>query len=279
MSENLNTEAETMISVQNLHKSYGSLDVLKGVSLEVRKGDVVAIIGPSGCGKSTFLRCLNLLEDPTAGQIRIAEKSLHFGEGGSSKRPKYADSVEAEFRSHAGMVFQQFQLFPHMTVLQNVMEGPLSVKRWSKDKCETLARELLVKVGLTGKEDEYPNMLSGGQQQRVGIARALAMEPKVMLFDEPTSALDPELVGEVLAVIQDLAKEGTTMLVVTHEMEFARNVASHVVLIDGGVIVEYGSPDQVFLILSTRAHNPSSVTSTLGKIDLRSALAKKPESK
>lgn len=245
MSEDVTNNTPNMISVENLHKSYGKLEVLKGLSLEVKQGEVVAIIGPSGCGKSTFLRCLNLLEEPSAGRIRIGEKALDFGEIGSSKRPKYSDAVEAEFRTHAGMVFQQFLLFPHMTVLQNVMEGPRSVKRWSRDKCEALARGLLEKVGLTGKEHAYPDMLSGGQQQRVGIARALAMEPEVMLFDEPTSALDPELVGEVLAVMQDLASEGTTMLVVTHEMEFARNVASHIILIDSGVIVEYGEPNNV----------------------------------
>lgn len=245
MSEPQATGSEPMISIRNLHKSYASLDVLRGVSLDVRKGDVVAIIGPSGCGKSTFLRCINLLEEPSAGVVRVGERTLDFGTVGSTSTARFSDAVRAEFRTHAGMVFQQFHLFPHMTVLENVMEGPLTVKRRPKAECRELALDLLRKVGLAEKADVRPDMLSGGQQQRVAIARALAMEPKVMLFDEPTSALDPELVGEVLAVIQDLAREGTTMLVVTHEMQFARNVASHVMLIDEGCIVEYGAPDEV----------------------------------
>ncbi|WP_293797970.1 amino acid ABC transporter ATP-binding protein [uncultured Bosea sp.] len=224
------------IEVSGLRKSFGSLTVLRDINLRVETGQVVALIGPSGSGKSTLLRCLNLLVMPEGGRIRIDEDSFSFGDG--SKLP--ATREQARFRSNTGMVFQHFNLFPHMTVVQNVMEGPVSVKAMSKPQAEALARKLLAKVGLSDKVDVFPNKLSGGQKQRVAIARALAMEPEVMLFDEATSALDPELVGEVLGVMRDLAAEGMTMIIVTHEIGFAREVADRVVFMRDGVIVEEG---------------------------------------
>lgn len=228
-----------MISIKNLHKRFDELEVLKGIDLEVEKGKVIVLIGPSGSGKTTFLRCLNVLETPTAGAISIEDQSLDF----SQPVPK---RKIPSFRSLTGMVFQSYNLFPHMTALENVMEGPITVKRETKENVRKKAESLLAKVGLGDKLDYYPFQLSGGQQQRVGIARALAMEPKVMLFDEPTSALDPELVGEVLKVMKDLASEGMTMIVVTHEMRFAKEVADEVLFMDEGVIVERSKPEDIF---------------------------------
>ncbi|WP_102264034.1 amino acid ABC transporter ATP-binding protein [Mesobacillus jeotgali] len=228
-----------MISIKGLKKSFDQLKVLKGLDLEIEKGKVVVIIGPSGSGKTTFLRCLNVLETPTEGRISIGGQKIDFS---TKVSPKSISS----FRRLTGMVFQGYNLFPHMTALENVMEGPLTVKKETKDKARKKAAFFLEKVGLSDKMDYYPFQLSGGQQQRVGIARALAMEPEVMLFDEPTSALDPELVGEVLKVMKDLANEGMTMVVVTHEMRFAQEAADEVIFMDGGVIVERGAPDSIF---------------------------------
>ena len=229
------------IEVSGLSKSFGSLAVLRDISLMVEHGQVVALIGPSGSGKSTLLRCLNLLVMPDGGRIRIGGDSFDFSDG--SKLPGTRE--QARFRSNAGMVFQHFNLFPHMRVIQNVMEGPVSVKAMPNRQAEELARRLLAKVGLSDKVDAFPNKLSGGQKQRVAIARALAMEPEVMLFDEATSALDPELVGEVLGVIRDLAAEGMTMIIVTHEIGFAREVADRVLFMRDGVIVEEGPAREV----------------------------------
>ena len=228
-----------MISIKNLHKRFDELEVLKGIDLKVEKGKVIVLIGPSGSGKTTFLRCLNVLETPSAGTISIEDQSLDFSQPVPKKKIP-------SFRSLTGMVFQSYNLFPHMTALENVMEGPITVKRETKETVRKKAESLLAKVGLGDKLDYYPFQLSGGQQQRVGIARALAMEPKVMLFDEPTSALDPELVGEVLKVMKDLASEGMTMIVVTHEMRFAKEVADEVLFMDGGVIVERSKPEDIF---------------------------------
>ncbi|CAG9609717.1 amino acid ABC transporter ATP-binding protein [Pseudoneobacillus rhizosphaerae] len=228
-----------MISVKGLYKQFDKLEVLKGLDLEIERGKVIVLIGPSGSGKTTFLRCLNVLETPTKGVISIDDETLDFSNPISNKRV-------ASFRRQTGMVFQSYNLFPHMTALENVMEGPVTVKKESKDVVRQRAEALLNKVGLGDKLDYYPFQLSGGQQQRVGIARALAMDPKVMLFDEPTSALDPELVGEVLKVMKDLANEGMTMVVVTHEMRFAKEAADEVLFLDQGVIVERGKPEQIF---------------------------------
>ncbi|MGM9975006.1 MAG: amino acid ABC transporter ATP-binding protein [Clostridiaceae bacterium] len=224
-----------MIKISNLHKSFGSLEVLKGIEEEVRKGEVLVIIGPSGSGKSTLLRCINLLEAPSEGSILYKDEDI-------TKKGVNVNKV----RENMGMVFQHFNLFPHMTVLDNITLAPMKVKNKSKEEAERIAYELLKKIGLQDKAKEYPNKLSGGQKQRIAIARALAMEPEVMLFDEPTSALDPEMVGEVLNVMKDLASEGMTMAVVTHEMGFAREVADRVIFMDEGVIVEEGSPDEIF---------------------------------
>lgn len=228
-----------MITITELHKQFASLQVLKGISLQVEKGKVVVIIGPSGSGKTTLLRCLNALEVPTKGSVQIGEVKLDF-----SKKVERASLPR--LRKQTGMVFQSYNLFPHMTALENVMEGPVTVKKENKETARTKAASLLAKVGLGDKLDHYPAQLSGGQQQRVGIARALAMDPQVMLFDEPTSALDPELVGEVLKVMKELALEGMTMMVVTHEMGFARDVADEVIFMDQGVIVEQSAPEQMF---------------------------------
>ncbi|MDY7220688.1 amino acid ABC transporter ATP-binding protein [Halalkalibacterium halodurans] len=228
-----------MIVVQSLYKKFGEVEVLKGLDLTVERGKVVVVIGPSGSGKTTLLRCLNILETPTSGSVQIENQTLDFSGKVSSKEI-------ANFRRLTGMVFQSYNLFPHMTVLQNVMEGPMTVKKEAKAQVEEKSKQLLAKVGLADKETVYPFQLSGGQQQRVGIARALAMEPKVMLFDEPTSALDPELVGEVLRVMKELAEEGMTMIVVTHEMRFAQEVADEVIFMDDGKIVERGTPDDIF---------------------------------
>ena len=224
-----------MIKVENLHKYFGKLEVLKGIDYEINEKEVVCVIGPSGSGKSTFLRCLNLLEEVTDGAIYI--------EGVKINDPKTNIN---DIRTEVGMVFQQFNLFPHMTVLDNIMMAPMQVRKLKKADAEKLALDLLDKVGLRAKADNFPQQLSGGQQQRVAIARALAMKPKIMLFDEPTSALDPEMVNEVLDVMKDLAKEGMTMFVVTHEMGFAREVGDRVLFMDGGYIVEEGHPDDVF---------------------------------
>jgi len=228
-----------MISIKGLYKQFGQLEVLKGIDLEVEKGKVVVVIGPSGSGKTTMLRCLNVLEIPTKGVISIEGQSLDFSKNILKKNI-------ASFRRLTGMVFQGYNLFPHKTALENVMEGPVIVKGENKDAARKKAQALLEKVGLGEKQDYYPAQLSGGQQQRVGIARALAMEPEVMLFDEPTSALDPELVGEVLKVMKDLARDGMTMIVVTHEMRFAREAADEVIFMDQGVIVERDKPNEIF---------------------------------
>jgi ABC-type polar amino acid transport system ATPase subunit len=225
-----------MITVNNLEKHFGKLHVLKGINIIIEPTEVVCIIGPSGSGKSTLLRCLNLLEEPSGGDILLEGVSL---------LDKKTDMNA--LRQRVGMVFQHFNLFPHMTVLENITLGPINVKRMPKDEAETLGMKLLKKVGLTDKASVYPGKLSGGQQQRVAIARALAMEPHVMLFDEPTSALDPEMVGEVLQVMKNLAKEGMTMVIVTHEMGFAREVAERVLFMDDGLIVEEGIPSEIFL--------------------------------
>ena len=224
-----------LIKVDNLQKSFGNLDVLCGISTEICKGDVVAIIGPSGCGKSTFLRSLNLLEQPTGGTITfegvdITDKKVNVD----------------KMRQKIGMVFQQFNLFPHMTIKKNIMLAPVKLKQMSEEEASRRADELLERIGLPDKADQYPDMLSGGQKQRVAIARALAMNPDVMLFDEPTSALDPEMVGEVLDIMRELAGTGMTMIVVTHEMGFAREVASRVMFIDEGSIKEENTPQEFF---------------------------------
>ncbi len=278
---------KTIIKVNNLCKNFGDNKVLKGINTEIKKGDVVAIIGPSGCGKSTFLRCLNMLERPTAGEIifedelifkcqsiyteeeikdikkalknksvenaealkaRLAELEILYKEQKASEKAikKVLDKSLTVHRQKIGMVFQQFNLFPHLTIIDNITLAPIKVKNVSKEKAEAVALELLDKVGLKDRAKDYPSALSGGQKQRVAIVRALAMEPDVMLFDEPTSALDPEMVGEVLNVMTDLAKEGMTMVVVTHEMGFAKEVASRIMFMDEGVIKEENSPKEFF---------------------------------
>ena len=270
----------SIISVKNLHKSFGDLEVLKGVGLEVNKGDVIAIIGPSGCGKSTFLRCLNLLETPSAGEIKFENEYIFKNERGALKRrlkemkadkenfdQAAYEAVKAEYetlcaeekaiekqieksinlhRQKIGMVFQQFNLFPHLTVLKNITLAPVKLKKLTEEEANAKAMALLEKVGLADKANVYPATLSGGQKQRIAIVRSLAMEPDVLLFDEPTSALDPEMVGEVLKVMEDLAKEGMTMVVVTHEMGFAREVAERIIFMSDGVIKEENSPKEFF---------------------------------
>lgn len=228
-----------MLSVKGLNKSFGQNEILKKIDMEIEKGKVIAVLGPSGSGKTTLLRCLNALEIPNRGELAFSDFSIDF-----SKKVKQADILR--LRRKSGMVFQAYHLFPHRTALENVMEGPVQVQKRDKEQVRKEAMELLEKVGLKDKMDLYPFQLSGGQQQRVGIARALAIQPELMLFDEPTSALDPELVGEVLKVIKDLANEGWTMVVVTHEIKFAQEVADEVIFIDGGVIVEQGPPAQIF---------------------------------
>jgi octopine/nopaline transport system ATP-binding protein len=234
------------VRVGDLHKRFGDLEVLKGVSLEAREGDVVSMIGASGSGKSTFLRCINFLEMPTAGAIEVTGEQVALtSHKDGNLHPSDRRQLE-RIRTRLGMVFQSFNLWQHMTVLQNVIEAPVHVLGLSKAEAVERAERLLHKVGLYEKRDQYPAFLSGGQQQRAAIARALCMDPKVMLFDEPTSALDPELVGEVLKVIRDLADEGRTMILVTHEMKFARDVSSHVIYLYQGLIEEEGPPSQVF---------------------------------
>ncbi|WP_253505085.1 MULTISPECIES: L-cystine ABC transporter ATP-binding protein TcyN [Pseudomonas] len=230
-----------MIVVEKLTKQFKGQVVLNGIDLEVKEGEVVAIIGPSGSGKTTFLRCLNFLEEPTSGRIKVGDIEID-----TSRPLNQQQSLVRNLRQHVGFVFQNFNLFPHRTALENVIEGPIVVKKMPREQAVALGKKLLTKVGLAGKEDAYPRRLSGGQQQRVAIARALAMEPEVILFDEPTSALDPELVGEVLATIRGLAEENRTMVIVTHEMGFARDVANRVVFFDKGVIVEQGEAKALF---------------------------------
>ena len=224
-----------MIKVKGLHKSFGDVNVLRGIDEHIKPGEVVVVIGPSGSGKSTFLRCLNLLEKPTDGEIYIDDELI-------TDKKVNVNNV----RKKMGMVFQQFNLFPHLTILDNITIAPKLVNKTSKEDAVQKAEELLARVGLSDKRDAYPGMLSGGQKQRVAIARALAMNPEIMLFDEPTSALDPEMVGEVLEVMKDLAKEGMTMVCVTHEMGFAREVATRVLFMDDGIIMEQGTPDEIF---------------------------------
>ncbi len=224
-----------MIKVKNLHKSFGKSEILCGIDEHVKKGEKVVVIGPSGSGKSTFLRCLNLLETPTEGEIYIDDELIN------------APKIDVnKIREKMGMVFQQFNLFPHLSIMDNIILAPMKVKKMSRADAEKKAKELLNKVGLLDKADAYPAQLSGGQQQRIAIARALAMDPEIMLFDEPTSALDPEMVGEVLGVMKDLADAGMTMVVVTHEMGFAREVASRVLFMDQGIIMEQGKPEELF---------------------------------
>ena len=232
---------EPIIKVRGLHKYFGALHVIKGVDLDVAAGEVVVVIGPSGGGKSTFLRCLNFLEEPSAGSIEIDNVLIKARESAREQRRHIR-----EIRQKAGMVFQQFNLFPHMTALGNIIEGPVTVKGVSKSEATEKAEELLEWVGLSEKRDEYPSRLSGGQQQRVAIARALCMEPKIMLFDEPTSALDPELIGEVVEVMERLADEGLTMVVVTHELHFAQDVSDRVILMADGVWGEIAPPKEFF---------------------------------
>ena len=229
------TDNDVLIETKDVCKSFGSVSVLKGINTQIHKGEVVVIIGPSGSGKSTFLRCLNRLEEPTSGQVIFEGKDI------CSKGQDIT-----VLRQKMGMVFQQFNLFNNLTVLENIMAGPKLVKKQDEEQAKAAAMKLLERVGLTDKADEYPSKLSGGQKQRIAIVRALAMEPDVMLFDEPTSALDPEMVGEVLKIMQDLASTGITMVVVTHEMGFAKKVGTRVLFIDDGQILEDGTPEQIF---------------------------------
>lgn len=227
-----------MLKLQNIHKSYGAEEVLKGISLQVNRGDVVSILGPSGSGKTTLLRCINLLEKPDRGIITIGDAAVNI--------EKLSRKDTIHLRRKTAMVFQSYNLFANKSAVENVMEGLIVVKKMKKDEARRKSLALLEKVGLASKADQFPSQLSGGQQQRVGIARALALDPEVILFDEPTSALDPELVGEVLEVIQNIAKEGATMIIVTHELSFAKDISTHVVFMEKGVVVEEGSPKMLF---------------------------------
>ena len=231
----MTTNQETLIRVENLQKSFGELRVLDGIDIEINRGDVVVVVGPSGSGKSTFLRCLNRLEESTGGSIYFNDEDITNPNVNINKH-----------RQKMGMVFQQFNLFPHLTIMKNLTIGPMKLLGKSKEEAESQAQELLNRVGLGNRANSYPNQLSGGQKQRVAIVRALCMDPEVMLFDEPTSALDPEMVGEVLEVMKELARERMTMVVVTHEMGFAREVGNRVIFIDGGKIVEQGTPNDIF---------------------------------
>ena len=240
------SDAPIALEIRDLHKSYGSLEVLKGISLQARDGDVISILGSSGSGKSTFLRCINLLESPSQGTIEMAGEALRLKPGKDGALGA-ADQKQLErMRAGIGFVFQNFNLWPHMTIQENIIEAPIHVLKRSKDEAIARSEALLKKVGLFEKRHNYPSQLSGGQQQRVAIARTLAMDPQVLLFDEPTSALDPELVNEVLSVMRDLAAEGRTMLIVTHEMRFARDVSSQIVFLHQGRVEEIGPPEQVF---------------------------------
>ncbi len=240
----MSTSETVLVRARGVHKSFGPLEVLKGIDLDVAAGEVVVILGPSGSGKSTFLRCINHLETIDQGFIEVDKEQIGYRLRNGRLNKLGSREIAAQ-RSKIGMVFQQFNLYPHMTALENVIEAPIGVHKQKRDEATRYARELLTRVGLAEKIDAYPRQLSGGQQQRVAIARALAIRPRLMLFDEPTSALDPELVGEVLATMRDLAKEGLTMIVVTHEIGFAKEAADRVVFMDGGVVVEQGPPSEV----------------------------------
>lgn len=237
---------ELIIDAQDIQKSFGDLQILKGISLQVRRGEVVVLIGASGSGKTTFIRCINLLEDIQGGRIRVNGRAMGYRERADGSLVRDSERNIARQRRDIGMVFQRFNLFPHMTALENIIEAPIQVLGVPRAQALEQARGLLARVGLADKASHYPSMLSGGQQQRVAIARALAMKPQAMLFDEPTSALDPETVGEVLQVMKELAEEGMTMVVVTHEMGFAREVADRVVVLDQGELIEQGPPEQIF---------------------------------
>jgi octopine/nopaline transport system ATP-binding protein len=246
MADSNGTNLAKVIEVRDLHKSFNSLEVLKGVSFEARQGEVIAIIGGSGSGKSTMLRCINMLETPTSGSVTVLGELIEMkSDGKGGQRPANRDQIR-RIRTRLAMVFQSFNLWQHMTLLENVIEVPIHVLGRPKEASIELAHSLLRRVGLYEKKDTYPIFLSGGQQQRAAIARALAIQPEVMLFDEPTSALDPELIGEVLAVIGDLAKEGRTMLLVTHEMKFAQEVADRIIYLHNGIIEEEGAPQTIF---------------------------------
>ncbi|MBA1376485.1 amino acid ABC transporter ATP-binding protein [Pseudomonas brassicacearum] len=237
---------ELIIEALDVHKSFGELQILKGISLQVRRGEVVVLIGASGSGKTTFIRCINLLEDIQGGRIRVNGRAMGYRERADGSLVRESERNIARQRRDIGMVFQRFNLFPHMTAVENIIEAPIQVLGVPRAAALEQARGLLERVGLADKANHYPSMLSGGQQQRVAIARALAMKPQAMLFDEPTSALDPETVGEVLQVMKELAEEGMTMVVVTHEMGFAREVADRVVVLDQGELIEQGPPEQIF---------------------------------
>ncbi|CAI8913615.1 MULTISPECIES: amino acid ABC transporter ATP-binding protein [unclassified Pseudomonas] len=237
---------ELIIEALNIHKAFGDLQILKGISLQVRRGEVVVLIGASGSGKTTFIRCINLLEDIQGGEIRVNGQPMGYRTRADGSLVRDSERNIARQRRDIGMVFQRFNLFPHMTALENIIEAPIQVLGVPRQAALEQARALLKRVGLADKAAHYPSMLSGGQQQRVAIARALAMKPQAMLFDEPTSALDPETVGEVLQVMKELAEEGMTMVVVTHEMGFAREVADRVVVLDQGELIEQGPPEQIF---------------------------------
>jgi polar amino acid transport system ATP-binding protein len=239
-------KSDCLVRARNVHKSFGHVEVLKGIDLDVGHGETVVILGPSGSGKSTFLRCINHLDTIDRGWITVDDEQIGYRKRGN-RLVQLPERLVAQQRRRIGMVFQQFNLYPHMTVLQNIIEAPVGVHGEARATAIAHARDLLQKIGLAGKADAYPRQLSGGQQQRVAIARALAIRPRLMLFDEPTSALDPELVGEVLAAMKDLAAQGMTMIVVTHEISFARQAADRVVFMDGGVVVESGPPDQVLV--------------------------------
>ena len=242
----MNTSTSIALSATNIHKSFGDAHVLKGISLDAHEGDVISILGASGSGKSTFLRCINMLETPDDGEVKLAGEAIEMKRGRDGRlQPGNRKQVD-RIRSQLGMVFQSFNLWSHMTVMQNVIEGPLRVQKRTRAECVEEAEQLLTKVGLYEKRDAYPAHLSGGQQQRVAIARALCMSPKIMLFDEPTSSLDPEMVKEVLDTMTSLAEEGMTMIVVTHEMGFARQIADRVVFMDQGEIVEINAPEEFF---------------------------------
>ncbi len=240
-------DSDVIVKVVDLHKYFGDLEVLKGISMEVHQGDVLTMLGASGSGKTTLLRCINLLEEPTSGETYIDGQPMGFRIDQNGRRRHARQAEINALRQEIGMVFQQFNLWPHMTALENIIEAPIRVRKQPRRDAVEMAMQLLEKIDLMDKKDQYPARLSGGQQQRVAIARALAMQPKVMLFDEPTSSLDPELIGEVLAVMRQLAEDGTTMIVVTHEVGFAREVSDRVLLLHNGLIEEEGPPEEVIM--------------------------------